>query len=133
MGMRERTRLFAYYFGLAALLTHELDAVAHSEWLLLFHVFELSDGVAEVVFIALHFPIFAAFLFFSHHSNTRKREWFRISICVFLVLHGFAHYVLSDHLNYYFDGLLSNFYIFGATVFALIYLGLTRRSSFKSQ
>ena len=133
MGMRERTRLFAYYFGLAALLTHELDAVAHSEWLLLFHVFELSDGVAEVVFIALHFPIFAAFLFFSHHSNPRKREWFRISICVFLVLHGLAHYVLSDHVNYYFDGLLSNFYIFGATTFALLYLGLTLYPTLKSQ
>ena len=118
-------KTWCYYLGVSALITHELDAVLNHEWKLLFHWFDLSDGVGNELFIALHFPLFLLFLYFSHHKQASVQSSFRSLICAFLIFHGGLHFFLSDHSNYLFSGFLSNFYIFGGLVFGLIYLALS--------
>ncbi len=50
-------RTVFYYLALACLFTHELDAVAHSEWRLLFVLQRLPDATALPWFVVLHVPL----------------------------------------------------------------------------
>ena len=117
-------RTFVYYFAVAALFTHEMDAVIHFEWRLLFHLRELPDVTAAGYFVALHFPLFLAFFYFGHHPNLKIQTRFRAAVSVFLVVHAVLHFRLSDHDLYAFEGLLSNLYIYGAAFFGASYLAL---------
>jgi hypothetical protein len=114
-----------YYLGVAALFTHELDAVINAEWRLLFHLRNLPDDPASAWFIALHLPMFFAFFYLGHHKSLRIQTLFRTFVAIFLVIHSVLHFNLSDHPLYQFDSLLSNFYIFGSAAFGCIYLALT--------
>ncbi|WP_423894261.1 DUF6713 family protein [Candidatus Pelagadaptatus aseana] len=113
-----------YYLGVSALFTHELDAVLNQEWKLLFHFFELSQDVGDVLFVALHFPLFFLFFYLGHHKKSMIQTRFRVGVCIFLVVHSVLHLALSGHSHYFFSGLLSNLYIFSAAVFGLIFLML---------
>ncbi|WP_251359088.1 DUF6713 family protein [Kangiella sp. TOML190] len=121
-----------YYLAIAALFTHELDAVLNMEWRLLFYLRTLPDPEASSIFVALHFPLFFAFFYFGHHKNGRVRETFRFVIASFLVVHGMLHFRLSDHELYQFSGFLSNFYIYSASLCGLAFIVLSwkqRRSN----
>ena len=111
-----------YYLGISALFTHELDAVLNFEWRLLFHVFELPEATAGALFIAAHFPLFFVFFYLGHHRSSKVRDTFRTVVCCFLVIHSVLHFGLSNHELYFFDGILSNLYIFGAAAFGLAFL-----------
>lgn len=117
-----------YYLAISALFTHELDAVINREWRLLFHIFEMSEIVSSTLFIFLHFPLFYLFFHFGHHSSIVIRNYFRKLVCYLLVIHGFVHFLLSGHEHYYFEGVLSNFYIFGSALFAVAYLAIKQKT-----
>lgn len=114
-----------YYLGLSALITHELDAVLNVEWRLLYHLRTLPDVTASAIFVAMHFPMFFFFLYFSNHQKPKIKTLFRTFVALFLVVHGALHFRLSDHELYQFEGVLSNLYIFSAAFFALIFLVMT--------
>lgn len=120
-------RTLLYYLSVAAFFTHELDAVLNLEWRLLFHIFELREVTAKTIFVAAHFPIFFLFFYLGHHRLPKVRNTFRMLICCFLVLHSILHFGLSNHELYFFDGILSNFYIFGAAAFSLGFLIVSLR------
>lgn len=122
-----------YYMGLAALFTHEMDAVVNMEWRLLFHLRTLPDPMASSVFIALHFPLFLAFFYFGHHANSIIKNRFRLAVAGFLVIHSALHFNLSDHALYQFEGVLSNLYIYSAALFGTVFLLLSWRESPKAQ
>ena len=111
-----------YYLGVAALFTHEMDAVLNLEWRLLFHLFELPEATASALFIAAHFPLFFVFFYLGHHTSPKVRNAFRTVVCCFLVIHSGLHFGLSNHELYFFDGILSNLYIFGAAAFGTAFL-----------
>ena len=111
-----------YYLGVAALFTHEMDAIVNAEWRQLFHLRTMPDEIASMWFIGLHFPLFFAFFYFGHHSNIRLQTRFRSLVAASLVVHGILHFSLSDHPLYQFDGVISNLYIFGAAFFGLLFL-----------
>ena len=119
-----------YYIGLACLLTHELDAVTHSEWRLLFGLRSLPDPTAASAFVALHLPLFFLVLWLSHHSVRRTRDGARIVIAASLVIHGVLHFVSSSSPQNTFDGPFSNSLIFGAAFSGASFLALAlwRRS-----
>ncbi|MFC4701598.1 DUF6713 family protein [Glaciecola siphonariae] len=114
-----------YYLGLAALFTHELDAVLNMEWRLLFHLRVLPDAAASSIFIALHLPLFFAFFYFGHHKILKIRERFRLIVAVFLVIHSGLHFNLSDHELYQFNSIISNAYIYGAALCGLAFIILS--------
>jgi hypothetical protein len=118
-------RTIFYYLGVAALFTHELDAVVNMEWRLLYHLRTLPDVTAEAAFIGMHLPMFFAFFYFGHHPKAIIRERFRLIIAIFLVVHSALHFRLSDDPLYQFEGVISNAYIYGATLFGLLFIILT--------
>ena len=111
-----------YYLALSALFTHELDAVINFEWRLLFHIFSLPDAMASTIFIGLHLPLFFIFFYLSHHSNPRIQNTFRVIASIILVVHSVAHFSLSGHEKYYFEGFYSNLYIYSAAAFGVCFL-----------
>lgn len=113
-----------YYLGVAALFTHELDAVLNFEWRLLFHLRSLPDDAAGSWFVALHLPMFFAFFYFGHHKHTKVQNLFRGAVAIFLVIHSGLHVALSHHEHYQFDGFLSNLYIYSAAGFGIAFLML---------
>jgi len=113
---------FFYYLGLAFLLTHELDAMTHAEWHLLFVLRALPDSVAEPVFVALHFPLLFAVLWYSQHRREAFRNLARLLVGSFLVVHTGLHFALSGEPLNGFNGAMSQLLILGAGGCAAIFL-----------
>ena len=124
---RVRTALFV--LGVSALFTHELDAVRHSEWQLLFVLSDLPERTAYPWFVGLHLPLFAAILWLGYHSSERIRGWFRLLACGFFVVHGGLHLLLADADGNEFAGVLSYGLIGLAALCGAVYvlLSLQRR------
>lgn len=70
----------------------------------------------------MHFVMIFAFFYLGHHQNTKVKEGFRSAVALFLIVHGVLHFRLSDDPMYTFSGLSSNLYIYGASVFGLVFL-----------
>ena len=117
-----------YYVGLACLLTHELDAVTHSEWRLLFFLRDLPDATASPVFVAAHVPLFFLILWLSHHSREVIRRTTRIVVAGFFVFHAVLHFSLESDPANEFHGALSRTLIAGAALFGAAYLAATWRA-----
>ena len=47
-----------YYLGISLLFAHEMDAVAHKEWQLLYVLRTMTDQMAYPLFVAMHVPLF---------------------------------------------------------------------------
>jgi len=116
-----------YYFGLACLFTHELDAVTHSEWRLLFLIRDLPDATASPLFVALHVPLFFAILWLSQTPREHLRSLTRSVVAAFLVVHALLHFTNSSP-HYEFHGALSRALIVSAAASGLAYLILEWRS-----
>ena len=85
-----------YYLGVALLFTHELDAVMHSEWQLLFVLRSLPDSTGYSLFVALHVPLFFAILWLSQHPREAVRNGTRLAVAALLVVHAVLHLRLSS-------------------------------------
>ena len=120
--------VIVYYLGLAALCTHEMDAVMRSEWRLLYVLRDLDDTLAYTWFVGLHLPLFFLFFWLSHHGNVRLREGFRVLVAAFLAVHAGLHFRLSGSPDYLFEGWLSNGLIFFAGACGLVYIALVVRN-----
>ncbi|MFQ5478046.1 MAG: DUF6713 family protein [Candidatus Binatia bacterium] len=114
----------AFYLGVGALLTHELDAMTNHEWRVLPLVRALPDDIGTVVFVALHVPIFAGLIALLASSNQQTRSLSRLGIGAFLVVHGFLHALLTGHPAYEFSSLMSRILIFGGAALGGAYLVL---------
>jgi hypothetical protein len=118
----------AFYLGLGALFTHELDAMPNHEWRGLPLVGALPDDVGMAVFVALHVPLFAGVIALVASRNARIRAVSRAGIAAFMVLHGVLHALSMGDPTYEFSSALSNALIFGTAVLGVTYLVLERRS-----
>jgi hypothetical protein len=120
-------RNLAFYLGLGALLTHELDAVANHEWRVLPLVRTLPDDVGLTVFVALHVPIFALLVAGVASTKPGIRDGTRIGVALFLVIHALLHLLFSDHPAYEFHSILSDVLIFGGAACGAVYIALQAR------
>jgi hypothetical protein len=88
-----------FHVGLAALFTHELDAIQQREWRLLYVLRQLPDGAAAFWFIALHPPLFAAISYFAFHRRSGLQQYSRRVLCIFFLLHAGLHWrLMGDQL-----------------------------------
>lgn len=117
-----------YYLGLASLFTHELDAVTHAEWRLLFILQSMPSESAAPLFVALHIPLFFLILWLSHHQREAVRRSSRLVVAGFLVLHAVLHFT-SSNPEYDFHGALSRALIGLAGACGVAYLFTQRRRS----
>lgn len=111
-----------YYLGLACLFTHELDAVTHAEWRLLFVLRGMPDASASLIFVALHVPFFFGLLWLSDHRREGTRRVARGIVAGLLVVHAALHLRLSSTPGYGFHGALSQALILSAGACGIAYL-----------
>ena len=111
-----------FYFGLALLFTHELDAVTNHEWRVLPILGSLPDRTGESSFVLLHVPLFAIVLASVASLNRKVRARAQIVASGFLVVHGLLHTLFSGHAEYEFSSVLSSSLIFGAAACGAAYL-----------
>ena len=119
-------KTWVFYLGLGALLTHEMDAMTHTEWRVLPVTRWLAEDLGRDIFVLAHVPLYALVigLIASLHPGTRDRARFWVS--VFLVVHAGLHALFSGDPAYTFAGALSNALIYGAAVLGGLYLLLNR-------
>lgn len=120
-------KLLCFYVGLGALLTHELDAMTHTEWRVLPLLRSLPDEPGRDLFVLAHVPLFALVigLVASLHEPTRQRARFAVS--VFLIVHAGLHALYTGADTYTFQGAISNGLIYGAALLGAVYLWLDRK------
>ncbi len=118
-------RHLVFYLGLALLACHELDAVARHEWRLLPILGSLDDDVGSILFILFHIPIFT-FLFWAtgHRSKTIRRRS-QMGVDAFLVAHGVAHFAMSGHALYEFEGAVETITVYGGALIGAAHGGLS--------
>jgi hypothetical protein len=110
-----------FYLGLATLITHELDAMTQSEWRLLFILRRLPEQIASTTFVILHMPMITGLLWLTNHKSLRIRNWSRIIVATFLIIHAGLHQLLENHPSYTFDSLLSLSLIYGGGLLGFLY------------
>lgn len=120
-------RAALFYLGLGFICTHELDAVTHHEWRLLYVLRDLAEPLARDAFVAVHVPLFALLVWATHQSSALWRERSRLALMGFLVIHVGLHWRLSDHPLYTFHSALSWSLILGGGLCGLAYLLLHGR------
>lgn len=113
---------WAFFLGLGAFFTHELDAVANHEWRVLPLVRLLPEESGMLFFVAAHVPIFAVVIALVASPNPNTRLLSRTSISLFLIIHGVLHALFMDHPAYEFSSTVSNFLIFGGSILGGIHL-----------
>ena len=111
-----------FNLSFATLLTHELDAMTQSEWRLLFILRSLPEKTAPSAFVILHVPLIAALLWLTNNEFKAIKNWSRIAIAGFLVIHSGLHNLLENHPNYTFNSSLSVGLIYGGGLLGLLYL-----------
>jgi len=111
-----------FNLGFATILTHELDAMTQSEWRLLFILRSLPEETASVAFVVLHVPLIAVLLWLTNNQSEVIKNWSRIALSAFLIIHSGLHKLLENSPNYTFNSTLSLGLIYGAALFGLLYL-----------
>ena len=111
-----------FYLMLATLFTHELDAMAQSEWRLLYVLRSLPSADGQFWFVLLHVPLFAGLLWLIQQSSPRIRQLTQVSLAAFAVVHAGLHYRLSAEPLYTFTSPLSLAVIYGAALLGLLFL-----------
>ena len=111
-----------FYLGFATLITHELDAMTQSEWKLLFILKNLPEQIAPSAFVILHVPLIAVLLWLTNNESKVVKNWSRIALAGFLVIHSGLHKLLENHSDYTFNSWLSLGLIYGGGLLGLLYL-----------
>ncbi len=127
MSLHQRHQLI-FAFGLALLVSHELDAIVVAEWRLLPLLNLLPDETAHVVFLTLHVPVLAALFWLTAFSSPRLQYASQLVFDAFLVAHAGVHWLMSGHTLYMFDSILSLSLIYGAAVVGAAHLVLVLRA-----
>ncbi|MEO1373800.1 MAG: DUF6713 family protein [Cyanobacteria bacterium J06635_10] len=111
-----------FYLGFATIITHELDAMTQSEWKLLFILRSLPEEIASPTFVILHVPLIAALLWLTNNESQAVKNWSRIGLAAFLVVHSGLHKLLEHHPDYTFNSWLSLGLIYGGGLLGFVYL-----------
>lgn len=118
------TRLaqFCLVIAFALFVVHEMDAMTHSEWLLLPVLSEFTEATGRDLFLLLHIPLFAVLVWALF--IWKRQAMFGLVFCSGLVVHSIAHYALSDHPEYSFVPPTETITVYGAALVSAIYLCL---------
>jgi hypothetical protein len=120
-----------FYFGLALLATHELDAMTHHEWRLMPVLNLLDDDLARSVFVVLHIPIFTVLFWLTGHRSAVVRMRSQIGVDIFLMMHGAVHFLFSGSDLYEFEPPIETITVYGGLLVGFVHLLLLRRERSK--
>ena len=111
-----------FYFGIALLITHELDAIAHHEWRMFPLICRLKDNIGYQVFIILHIPLLVLMFWFTVHSSESIRYIFQVGMDIFFILHLGFHYLFQSHPENELTGTFSNSLIVLTSMTGVVHL-----------
>ena len=120
-----KIRDVAFYLGLGALFTHEIDAIPNHEWRGMPLLGTLRDESGMLVFIAAHVLFFAVLIALVASKDERVRRLSRLGISAFIVVHALLHVLSAGAPTYEFSSPLSRLLIFGGAVLGGLYLVLS--------
>jgi hypothetical protein len=86
-----------YILAITLLLTHELDAVARSEWRILPILRAMPEPLAAHAFIVGHVPLFVILGWLATHPDLTVRHATELVISAFCVVHAGLHWLLRNH------------------------------------
>ena len=113
---------WAFFLGLGALFTHELDAVWNHEWRVLPLFRLLPEDLGLLLFVVMHVPVFAVVIALVASSNPKTQLRSRVGVSLFLIIHGVLHALFMDDPAYEFSSIMSNALIFGGGVLGSVHL-----------
>ena len=111
-----------FNLGFATILTHELDAMMQSEWRILFILRSLPEETASTAFVILHVPLITVLLWLTNNEAEVIKNWSRIALAAFLIIHSGLHRLLENSQNYTFNSTLSLGLIYGGGFLGFVYL-----------
>jgi len=120
-----KIRDVAFYLGLGALFTHEIDAIPNHEWRGMPLLGTLRDESGMLVFIAAHVLFFAVLIALVASKDERVRRLSRLGISAFIVVHALLHVLSAGAPTYEFSSRLSRLLIFGGAGLGGLYLALS--------
>lgn len=94
-----------FYFGLAALLVHELDAIKRKEWRMFPGLSKLKDETGYNVFTGLHLPLY--FLVFWLLQKPETSSTIILILDAFFIVHLLLHIILRNAPKNNFSGIFS--------------------------
>jgi hypothetical protein len=115
----EQSLSLLYFFAVAGIMTHELDAIHEHEWRFFFPM--LGDQAAFRLFTIVHIPLFGLILWGVPQRN------FQIGLDLFLIIHVGLHWILRNHPKIEFKSLFSRVIIVGTGLVAAAHLFLLLR------
>ena len=110
-----------FCLGFSLLIAHEMDAIAQSEWKLLYLFRKLPEQTAAPLFVTVHVPAFSLLLWLSMHPVSYIQQMSRLAIALFLILHAILHKRLDHHPHYTFHSTLSKCLIYGGGLVGFLY------------
>lgn len=113
-----------FFFLLALLIVHELDAIRRYEWRMFIILNKMDDEKAFQIFTVLHIPLLMLIFWLLTHSSTIVVFWFQVVVDVFLIIHKFLHDSFQKHSNNKFDTTFSKRLIDLMAVVGFIHLAL---------
>ena len=131
--MTYKVKEAAFYLGMGAIFTHELDAMTNHEWRVLPLTSWMPDETGMLVFLSAHIPLFAVLVALVSSTNAVVRRRSKLTISIFLVLHGVLHVLFTSDSHYEFSSMVSSVLIFGAAILGGIYLLMEYRVKFSGQ
>ena len=114
---------------LATIFTHELDAMTHSEWRLLYVLRNLSDEQGRWWFVVLHIPLYWALIALTHSESARIQVASRVGFALFCIIHALLHWRMANDPMYTFHSPLSWSLILGAAGLGLACLITVARAT----
>lgn len=109
--------------ALALFLVHEMDAMTHSEWLLLPVLSEFTEATGRDLFLLLHIPLYLGILwalFLASWQNRAQQVFYGV-----LVVHAIAHFALSGHELYSFVAPIETITVYGAALAGAGFIALS--------
>ena len=94
--MTYKVKEAAFYLGMGAIFTHELDAMTNHEWRVLPLTSWMPDETGMLVFLSAHIPLFAVLVALVSSTNAVVRRRSKLTISMFLVLHGVFHVLFTS-------------------------------------
>ena len=115
--------ILLFMAALAAMFTHELDAVQCKEWRIFPLLSRLDDRTGMLWFIWLHVPLFGIVVWFAAGSIAAGGDAFSIGFSLFCVAHAFVHWAYERHPQCLFANARSRTIIWGCAAAGAAALG----------
>ena len=111
---------FLLLAALSLLAVHEMDAMTHSEWLLLPFLGEFTEATGRDLFLLSHIPLYIGLFWALFYASWRGIA--ALIFCGLLIIHSAAHFLLSGHQHYTFIPPIETITVYGSAVVSAFYI-----------